>query len=61
MVMTSIEILGFKSLADHWGLQRWRQKHSKGAGNDAEATLSPRTSLSRGYKHMLLDDWTAAK
>jgi hypothetical protein len=52
MVVMSVEILGFKSLADHWGLQRWRQKHnssdsSRGGGERLQTgdLLPPCTSV----------------
>lgn len=38
MVMAAVEIQGYKSMTDHWGLQRWRQKHAKGkADSESQA------------------------
>jgi hypothetical protein len=29
MVMAAIDIIGYRTMADFWGLQRWRQNNSK--------------------------------
>jgi hypothetical protein len=35
MVMAAIEIIGYKTMADFWGLQRWRQNSKKSKLLDA--------------------------
>lgn len=48
MVMAAIEITGYKTMADFWGLQRWRQNSKKSKLRNMADADKPQTESTTG-------------